>query len=55
MKEPKPMQEVHEIRKKIYEETKHLTRKQRVEKIRRAAHNGLHRYGLTIRRTDKAA
>ena len=55
MKEPKPMQEIHEIRRKIYEEDKYLTRKQRVQRIRRSAQEGLRRYGLNIRRTDKAA
>ncbi len=55
MKEPKPMQEIHEIRRQIYEEDKHLTREQCIEKIRRNADELTRRYGLKLRRTDKAA
>ena len=55
MKEPKPMQEVHEWRQKIYEETKHLSPKELVEKIRRDAEEVTHHYGLKLRQSDKAA
>ena len=55
MKEPKPMQEVHEWRRKIYEETKHLSPKDLVEKIRRNANEVTRFYGLKLRRTNKAA
>ena len=55
MKEPKPMREVHEWRRKIYEEDKFLSPKQRVEKTRRIAEEAIRRYGLKFRRTDKAA
>ena len=55
MKEPKPMQEVHEWRHKIYEETKHLSRKQRIERIKHNAEAAAKRYGLNLKRTDKAA
>lgn len=55
MKEPKPMREVHEWRHKIYEETKHLSRKERIERIKRNAEEAAKRYGLKLRRTDKAA
>ena len=55
MKEPKPMQEVHEWRRMIYEETKHLSPKELVEKIRRDADEVTRRYGLKLRRPDKAA
>ncbi len=55
MKEPKPMQEVHEWCHKIYEETKHLSRKQRIERINRNAEEVIRRYGLKLKRTDRAA
>ena len=55
MKEPKPMQEVHEWRRKSYEETKHLTPKELVETIRRDADEVTRRHGLKLIRRDKAA
>lgn len=55
MKEPKPMQEVHEWRHKIYEETKHLSNKELIERINRNADEAAKRYGLNLKRTDKAA
>ena len=55
MKEPKPMQEIHEVRHKIYEEDKHLSPKELVEKINRNAEDLIRRYGLKLRRSDKAA
>ena len=57
MKEPKPMQEVHEWRHKIYEENKNLTWKQRVQKAKRITEKMIRRYRLKIKihRPDKAA
>lgn len=56
MKEPKPMQEVHEWRHKIYEENKNLSWKEQVEKSNRIAEETIHKYGLKIRQAnDKAA
>ena len=57
MKEPKPMQEIHDIQEKIYEEDKHLTREQRIEKSNRIAKEMIRRYGLKLhlRGNDKAA
>ena len=55
MREPKPMREVHEWRHKIYKEDKNLSRKQRIEKTRRIAEEAVRRYGLKLRRLDKAA
>ena len=55
MKQPKPMQEVHEWRRKNYEKTKHLAPRELVETIRRDADEITRRYGLKLRRTDKAA
>ena len=53
MKEPKPMQEIHEIQEKIYEEDKHLTREQRIEKSNRIAEEMIRRYGLKLYLRDK--
>ena len=55
MKEPKPMQEVHEWRHKNCEEDKHLSWRERVQKINRSAEETIRKYGLKIRRADKAA
>lgn len=55
MKEPKPMQEIHEIQERIYEEDKHLSREQRIEKTNRIAEEMIRKYHLNIRRVDKAA
>ena len=55
MKEPKPMQEIHEIRHKMQEEDKDLSWEQWVEKTRRIAHEAIQRYGLKVKRSDKAA
>ena len=55
MKEPKPMQEVHEWRHKIDEENKNLSWKEQVEKANRIAEETISKYGLKIRRADKAA
>jgi hypothetical protein len=49
------MREVHEWRRKIYEEEKNLSPKERIEKIKRNAAEVVRRYGLKLRRWDKAA
>jgi hypothetical protein len=49
------MQEVHEWRHKIYEETKHLSPKELVEMIRRDADEVTRQYGLKLKRSNKAA
>ena len=55
MKEPKPMQEIHETQEKIYEEDKNLSRKERIDKTNRIAEETIRKYGLKIKRADKAA
>lgn len=55
MNELEPMREVHEWRHKIYEETKHLSRKERIARIKRNATKVVRQYGLKLRRVDKAA
>lgn len=55
MTETEPMREVHEWRHKIYEKTKHLSRQERIARIKKNATEVVRRYDLKIRRTDKAA
>ena len=55
MKEPKPMQEVHEWRHKIYEENKNLSWKEQVKKADGIANEVIRKYGLKLRRISKAA
>ena len=57
MKEPKPMQEIHQIQEKIYEEDKNLSRKERIDKTNRIAEEMIRRHGLKLRLhgKDKAA
>ena len=53
MKEPKPMQEIHQIQEKIYEEDKNLSRKERIDKTNRIAEEMIRRHGLKLRVQDK--
>lgn len=57
MREPKPMREVHEWQKKVYEKNKRLSRKQQIEKSNRSAEEKIQRYGLKVKihQSDKAA
>jgi len=54
-KEPKEMQEIHEIRVKMYEEMKNMTPAERVAEIHREAQEAIKKYGLTFRKHKKAA
>ena len=47
LNEPKAMREIHEIRAKIYEETKHMTSKEQTEFYHREAEEIVKKYGLT--------
>ena len=47
--EPKSMKEIHDIREKIYEETKHLSAEELTERINRIGRNAAEKYGLKIR------
>ena len=47
--ECKVMQELHAIREKIYEETKHMTDEERTEFFNKNAENALLKLGITPR------
>ena len=47
---PDTMAELHRIREQLYEEEKHLSPQERVEKIRREADALLKQWGLTLKR-----
>ena len=46
LKEPKMMEELHKIRVRHFEETKHLTNKEKAEKINKEAEETLKKYGM---------
>ena len=50
--EPRAMREIHEIRERIYEETKNMTPEEQTELTRREAQSLIDKYGLKIRRPD---
>lgn len=51
-KEPKPMQEIHAIQERIYEEEKKLTSRERIEKIHREVQEAIVKYGLKLKIKD---
>ncbi|MBI5555995.1 MAG: hypothetical protein HY920_09130 [Elusimicrobia bacterium] len=48
-KEPEPMEEIHKIRAKLYEEHKNLTVKEHVAKVHEEAEEAIRRYGIKIK------
>ncbi|WP_157910232.1 hypothetical protein [Petroclostridium xylanilyticum] len=46
--EPRALREIHEIREKMYEETKNLTPEERAEKRRKEGREIAEKYGLKI-------
>jgi hypothetical protein len=52
--EPKAMQEIHEIRVRMYEEEKGLTSDQLVAKINSEAEEFKKKYGLNLRKATHA-
>ena len=49
MTEPIPMQEIHEIREKIYEEEKNLSNQERLLKIHAEATRFIEKHGLKFK------
>jgi len=47
------MKEIHEIREKFYEESKDLSHKQFLAKVRKEAEEAIKRYGLKFRRPSQ--
>ncbi len=47
------MKELHKIRKKMYEEMKHMSSKERVAAINKAAEEIERKYGLHLRKAEK--
>ena len=54
-KEPEAMREIHEIRERLYEEEKHLTREERIAKIKREARESVKKYGLKFNKHHSLA
>jgi hypothetical protein len=48
MREPKGMQEVHEIMERLYDKRKKMSRKEVIEDIHKGADELIKRYGLKI-------
>ena len=46
--EPRAVREIHAIREKIYEETKHLTREERIKRINDKGQRLAAEFGFTI-------
>ncbi len=51
--EPKAMQEIHEIRQKLYEKTKGMTTQEFIAYMHQAAEEAAQKYGLKLRRLSK--
>lgn len=54
MIEPKAMQEIHEIRKAIYEEQKNMSRDEILQSMHVSYERLVHEKGLTVRRCSTA-
>lgn len=50
--EPRAMKEIHDIREKIYEDTKHMTPEEQTEFTRKEAQALIKKFGLKINRPD---
>ena len=55
MKAPKPMKEIHDIRHQMNEESKNLSWEEWVKQMHKTAEETIRKYGLKIKRIDKAA
>ena len=50
--EPRAMKEIHDIREKIYEDTKHMTPEEQTELTHREAQSLIEKFGLKIKHAD---
>lgn len=48
-KEPRPMQEIHEIQERIYEEEKNLMDEEKLNRLHKEAEEVKRRWGLKLR------
>ena len=48
MREPEPMREIHAIQEALYEEEKHLSPQERMQKIHQEAQEVIQKYGLKL-------
>jgi hypothetical protein len=53
MNESAAMREIHEIRERIYEETKDMTQAERAALTRREAQEMIDKYGLKVKRPER--
>ncbi len=53
IKESKALEEIYKIREEYYEETKHLSSKELIEKIRRDGEEVIKKYGLKLPTLEK--
>ena len=51
--EPKAMQEIHEIRRRIYEKTKNMSMEERMELTRREAREIMEKHGLELKLPER--
>lgn len=49
-KEPNAMREIHEIRRRLYEEEKNLSTEELVAKIHRESEEAIKKYGLNFKK-----
>ena len=52
--EPRPMREIHEIQRRLYEEEKNLSPKERIAKIHKEAEDFIREYGIKVKRAVHA-
>ena len=52
-KEPKPMQEIHQIQESFFDEDKKLSSRQRILKLHEEAAKIIKKYGLKLKITSK--
>ena len=55
MFESKESKEIHKIREKLYEETKHLTSEQWLKRCQKEADLVIKKYGLKLKKFERAA